>query len=75
MCLTLALPYVFGLELFENLLLGAKACISLLDPVTPRHSVKKSHVSFGPTCTCVKYIFVVDFKQCVQVVYINKIMD
>ena len=37
--------------------------------------VKKSHVSFGPTCTCVKYIFVVDFKQCVQVVYINKIMD
>lgn len=40
MCLTLALPYVFGLELFENLLLGAKACISLLDPVS-RNSVKK----------------------------------
>jgi len=78
MCLTLALPYVFAPIIWKpsRILLGEKkACISLpLHPVT-RHSVKKSHVSFGPTCTCVKYIFVVDFKQCVQVVYINKIMD
>ena len=63
------------LQLFENLLeffSAKKACISRC---IRWRCVKKSHVSFGPTCTCVKYIFVVDFKQCVQVVYINKIMD